>query len=142
MFNSKLFKPMVRIINFQRRLTEEGREFFVLEITGGIEMVKSRDSGQFYATSKKANIPSTFDEETCKALIGTEMPGNVEKQEVDPYNYVVKETGEEIILTHRWVYNPEEPSKSKEGNAISQLMGNKASSFSKNGVPELEEQFI
>ncbi|MEZ4801151.1 MAG: hypothetical protein R2797_00145 [Gelidibacter sp.] len=133
---------MVRIINYQKRQAEDGREFFVLEITGGVEFVKSKETGQFYATSKKSSIPSTFDEETCKALIGTEMSGNVEKQEVDPYNYVVKETGEEIILTHRWVYNPEEPSKSKEDNAISQLMGNKASSFSKNGVPELEEQFI
>lgn len=133
---------MVRIVNYQRRLTEEGRQFFVLEITGGIEMVRSRETGQFYATSKKANIPSTFDEETCKALIGTELPGNVEKQEVEPYPYVVKETGEEIILTHRWVYNPEVPSKSQEDNAVSQLNEKKASSFSKNGVPELEEQFM
>ncbi len=99
---------MVRIINYQKRQAEDGREFFVLEITGGVEFVKSKETGQFYATSKKANIPSTFDEETCKALIGTEMPGQVVRQEVEPYPYIVKETGEELLLYHRWVYVPDE----------------------------------
>lgn len=108
MFNSKLFKPMVRIINYQKRQAEDGREFFVLEITGGVEMVRSKETGQFYATSKKSSIPSTFDEETCKALIGTEMTGQVVRLEVEPYPYIVKETGEELLLSHRWVYVPDE----------------------------------
>jgi len=99
---------MVRIINYQKRQAEDGREFFVLEITGGVEFVKSKETGQFYATSKKSSIPSTFDEETCKALIGTEMPGQVVRQEVEPYPYIVKETGEELLLSHRWVYVPDE----------------------------------
>ena len=60
----------------------------------------------FYATAKKAIIPSTFDEVTCKGLIGTQIPGSIEKQECEPYEYVVQETGEEIILSHRWVYVP------------------------------------
>ncbi len=96
---------MVRIINYQKRQAEDGREFFVLEISGGLEMVKSKETNQFYATAKKASIPSTFDEFTCKALIGSEMEGEVVKQHVEPYPYVIKETGEEIILTHRWVYS-------------------------------------
>ena len=57
-------------------------------------MVKSQTSNQFYATAKKAFISSTFDEQTCKALIGTEMPGNVLKQECEPYEYVNKDSGE------------------------------------------------
>lgn len=99
---------MVRIINYQKRQAEDGREFFALEISGGVEMVQSKETGQFYVTSKKSSIPSTFDEEMCKALIGTEIPGHIEKQNSEPYSYVVKETGEEIILMHRWVYVPEE----------------------------------
>ncbi len=119
---------MVRIINYQKRQAEDGREFFALEVSGGIEMVKSKETGQFYATSKKTTLPSTFDEETCKALIGTEMPGKVEKQEVEPYSYVVKETGEELILHHKWVYVPnEENTESKSmatasNNAMQQLV--------------------
>lgn len=61
---------MVRIVNYKKRQAEDGKEFFVLEITGGIEMVMSNSTGQFYATAKKAYLASTFDEETCKALVG------------------------------------------------------------------------
>ncbi len=121
---------MVRIINYQKRQAEDGREFFVLEITGGVEMVRSKETGQFYATSKKSSIPSTFDEETCKALIGTEMPGQVVRQEVEPYPYIVKETGEELLLTHRWVYVPEEEQPiASSSNKVEADLG----VFSKNG---------
>lgn len=128
---------MVRIVNYQKRLTDEGKEFFVLEITGGIEMVRSQETGQFYATVKKANIASTFDEATCKGLIGTEMPGKIAKQSVAPYPYVIRETGEEIILNHRWVYSTEEdniqePRDSKELKAD-------INAFSTNGHSKLVE---
>ena len=33
---------MVRIIDYKKRQAEDGREFFVLELSGGIEMVKSQ----------------------------------------------------------------------------------------------------
>ena len=83
---------MVTIINYKRRETELGKEFFVLEVQGGLEMVKSRENGNFYATAKKANIASTFDEQTCKALIGTQIEGKVEKENCVPYDYTIKET--------------------------------------------------
>lgn len=99
---------MVRIVNYIKRHSEDGREFFSLELSGGIEMVLSQVSGQFYATAKKAYITSTFDEDTCRSLIGTEMPGSVSKVECEPYEFTVKETGEIITLSHRYVYLPEE----------------------------------
>ncbi|HSD08175.1 hypothetical protein [Flavobacterium sp.] len=129
---------MVRIIDYKQRQTENGRAFFVLEISAGIEMVKS-STNQFYATSKKAFIASTFDEQTCKALIGTEMPGNVVKKECQAYEYVVKETGELVTLTHRFVYEPEESISNKEDKAIQRLLANE-NSFSKNG--HHKEEFV
>lgn len=66
---------MVRIISYKKRMAENGREFFVLEISGGIEMVQSQTIVSFYATAKKAYITSTFDEDTCKALMGSEIAG-------------------------------------------------------------------
>mgnify|MGYP000509816727 CR=1 FL=1 len=132
---------MVRIINYKSREREDGTTFFLLELQGGVEMVLSKETGQYYATAKKAFITSTFDEVTCQALIGSEMAGNVVKQEVEPYAYVVKETGEELILTHRWVYIPEDTTATKEDKAVNQLMAN-TSVFSKNGVPDLEEAFV
>lgn len=99
---------MVRIVNYQKRQAENGKEFFVLELQGGIEMVKSAETGKFYVTARKASISSTFDEITCKALIGTELPGSVEKVNCEPYNYTIKDTGEVITLCHRFEYVEEE----------------------------------
>ncbi|RYJ43279.1 hypothetical protein [Flavobacterium beibuense] len=99
---------MVRIVNFKKRQSEDGKEFFVLEITAGIEMVMSQSTGQFYATAKKAYIASTFDEETCKALVGSEMPGSIIKAECEPYEYTIRDTGEVISLSYRYVYLPEQ----------------------------------
>lgn len=98
---------MVRIINYKKRQAED-REFFVLEVSGGIEMVLSKTTGMYYATSKKATITSTFDEETCKSLIGSEFPGSIVKEECEPYEYTIQDTGEIITLSHSYVYRAEE----------------------------------
>lgn len=132
---------MVRIIGFKQREKEDGTPFFILELQGGIEMVKSQETSQFYATAKKAFITSTFDEPTCKALIGTEMPGSIAKQEVAPYTYVVKETGEELILHHRYVYVPENGQSFKDDEPADQLMAD-TTVFSRNGIKELAGQAI
>ena len=112
---------MVKIINYQKREREDGTTFFALELQGGLELVLSKETGFFYATSKKAFITSTFDEATCKSLIGTELPGRVTKVEVEPYPYIVEETGEELILTHRWMYVPE-TEESQQAQAVDNLM--------------------
>jgi hypothetical protein len=131
---------MVRIIGYKQRKKEDGNPFFILELQGGVEMLMSKETGQFYATVKKAYVTSTFDESTCKALIGTEMPGAIIKKEVEPYAYVVKETGEELVLTHRWVF-VSETEQDKQEEAVNQLMTD-AFVFSQNGTSELAEQAI
>lgn len=98
---------MVRIINYLERMTEEGETFLVLVLQGGIQMVKSKKTNKFYVTAKKATISSTFDEETCKALIGTELPGMIAKVHTDPYEFTIKETGEVIELDYRYEYQEE-----------------------------------
>jgi hypothetical protein len=95
---------MVKIIDYRARQSKDGEEFFALIISGGIEMVKSRQTGRYYATSKKASVTSTFDEETCRELIGEKIPGSVQKVECEPYEFTIKETGEITTLSHRWVY--------------------------------------
>jgi hypothetical protein len=50
---------MVRIISYKTRQKEDGTDFYLLEVQGGIEMVLSKTSGQYYATAKKATV-STF----------------------------------------------------------------------------------
>lgn len=130
---------MVRIIGFKKREKEDGTPFFVLELQGGVEMSLSK-AGQYYATAKKAYVTSTFDEQTCKALVGTEMAGSIVKKEVEPFAYVVIETGEELILNHRWVFVPENEETVKQEEAVDQLMADTAV-FSQNGQ-HLAEQAV
>ena len=125
---------MVTIVNYQQRQKEDGETFFVLEVQGGIEMVKSKETGNFYATAKKAFIPSTFTEQVCAALVGTKMEGKIVKQVCEPYTYVVKETGEEIIMEHRWVFTTDEDEQ-QSPNQRSTIKAN-ADIFSKNGILE------
>lgn len=133
MLNSKT-NNMVTVINYKRRETEQGKEFFVLEVQGGVEMVRSRQTNNFYATAKKSSIPTTFDEQTCQALVGTQIEGRIVKVDCEPYDYTVKETGEIIELTHRYVYTNEEESyiNSREFKDFASNIDN----FSKNGVME------
>lgn len=98
---------MVTIVEYAARTRSDGSVFFALVLQGGIELVKSKQTDRFYATVKKASIPSTFDEATCKASIGQQFPGTVQKQSCEPYTYTVKETGEMLVLNYRWAYLPE-----------------------------------
>jgi hypothetical protein len=53
---------MVTIVNFEKRQSKTGNEFFALILQGGVEMVRSAETGQFYATVKRCSVPSILDE--------------------------------------------------------------------------------
>ena len=98
---------MITVVDYALRKTQEGREFYALVLQGGLSLVQSKQSGNYYATVKKCSIPSTFDEATAKAMIGEKVPGTVQKKPCESYNFTNKETGEIITLDYRWVYVPE-----------------------------------
>lgn len=98
---------MVTIIDFSKRTSQEGEEFLALIVQGGVEMVASKTTGKFYATAKKCSIPSTFDENTCKALIGQQIAGSIKKIPCEPFEYVIQQTGEIVTLNFHWEYSPE-----------------------------------
>jgi len=117
---------MVRIVDYLKRTNSEGNEFFILKLQGGLEMVKSKETGNYYATAKTASITSTFTEEVCQSLIGQELPGSIQKITCEPYEYTIKDTGEVITLTHRWEFR-------KEGDTMEEIVHQ--------GKPELVESF-
>ena len=98
---------MVTIVDFVKRKNLKGEDFNALILQGGIELVKSRETGRYYATAKKTSITSTLDEATCRSLIGSQIPGSVQRVQTEPYEYTNNETGEVLTLTHRWVYQKE-----------------------------------
>ncbi|MFN8296361.1 MAG: hypothetical protein U0T69_09215 [Chitinophagales bacterium] len=113
---------MVKVIDYQLRKAEDGREFCTLTVQGGIEMVQSQETGSFYATAKKANITCTFNEETCKMIIGQELQGSIHKVECEPYDYVVPSTAEVIQLTHKYVYSPTDEAPNFAKNIFSKFL--------------------
>ena len=98
---------MVTVTNFVPRTRKDGTTFIALEISGGLELIQSNTTGKFYATVKKTTIPSTFDENIAKTLIGSQIPGNVVRIQVEQYDYLNKRTGEVMKLQHSYSYQPE-----------------------------------
>lgn len=98
---------MVTVIDYSLKKNQEGEEFFSLILQGEITVLKSKQSGKYYATAQKCSIPSTFDEPTCKGMIGEKIPGTIQRQTCEAYEFADKETGEIIELSHRYVYLPE-----------------------------------
>jgi hypothetical protein len=99
---------MVTISGYKVRVNHEGKSFVSLELTGEIELIQSSNTGAFYATAKRCSIPSTFTEEQVKGLFGSKLKGTIKRVKVEPYEYTIKETGEVIVLTHSYAYEPEE----------------------------------
>ena len=117
---------MVTVSDY-RVVDSENGCYVRLILTGDIAMVQSSETGNFYATARRCTISATYDEDTAEMMIGKELPGNIIKQECDPYTFTT-DSGEEIELSHRWTYTE----KSDEELAIDDLV----SSTSKNGTTE------
>ena len=99
---------MVTIVDYKSFEKENGEKFHCLVVQGGLEAVKSKQTGKTYFTAKTVKVPTTFDESTCLGLIGEKISGVVKKVETDSYDYTVRETGEIIQLNHRYEYISEE----------------------------------
>jgi len=95
---------MVTIMDYKTYQSDDGKEFHALEVQGGVEVVKSKETGRTYLTVRKTSVSCTFDKATCESLKGTQLEGVIKKVEVEPYNYLIPETGEEIVLTHRYQF--------------------------------------
>jgi len=99
---------MITVVDYAMRKSKtDGREFYVLVLQGGLSLVQSKQSENYYATVKKCSIPSTFDESTAKQMIGEKVTGSIQRKQCEPYTFIAKETGEIVSLDYRWVYVPE-----------------------------------
>jgi len=98
---------MITVTGYSERTRKDGTTFIALELSGGVELVQSNNTGKFYATVRKTSIPSTFDTTIAEGLIGTKMKGEVVRVHVDPYEFTDKRTGEVLTLQHSYAYQPE-----------------------------------
>jgi hypothetical protein len=95
---------MVSVIDYKSVEKENGEEFLMLVLQGGIEPVKSQATGKMYFTARTVKVAATFDEATCKSLIGAQFEGTIVKVPSDSYEYTIKETGEIVTINHRYEY--------------------------------------
>jgi hypothetical protein len=105
---------MITVKSAVERIGKDEKTFIALELNGDIELVQSQNTGRFYATVRRCFISSTFDQQTAKQFLGKQLPGSIVRVETESYEFVVPETGEEITLSHSWVYQPEEPKLHEE----------------------------
>ncbi len=98
---------MVQVIGWAKRQKENGESFNVLNLQGGMEIIKSAKTGKFYATAKKTNLVCTFNEAMCASMVGQKLSGSIEKVNCEAYEYTVPTTGETVLLHHTYFYNPE-----------------------------------
>ncbi|MBK7095318.1 MAG: hypothetical protein IPH57_09845 [Saprospiraceae bacterium] len=127
---------MVTIIDYKQRTSEDGKSFFVLELQGDVEFVQSHDTGKYYATARKITMSCTFDENTCKKLVGMSLNGHIDKVECEPYEYVIRETGEHITSAHKYSYVPDEVEVQQVKETVQ--FEPDLRKFSKNGSKELK----
>ena len=97
---------MVKIIGAKQSQNVDGKPFVSLKLQGGIEAVQSQETGKMYLTARTCWIPSTFDVATAKSLIGQDLPGSVQKVATEPYEYTIRQTGEVIMLSHKYEFFP------------------------------------
>ncbi|SDK43295.1 hypothetical protein SAMN05421823_102721 [Catalinimonas alkaloidigena] len=97
---------MLTVVDYKPCKNKDGKKFFILKLEGHIEMVKSKQSGRYYATRIKTTMACTFNEKSCKEMLGKEIPGRIIKEQVEPYTYVIPDTKREITLDFRYSYQP------------------------------------
>lgn len=98
---------MVTVVNYASRKGRDGKDFFALTLQGQPEFVRASNTQMLYMTARRTSVLCTFNEETCKSLLGFKYPGTIQRVACDEYDYVIPETKEVIRLNFRYEYSDE-----------------------------------
>ena len=95
---------MVTITGYSTREGVGGKTSLFLHVESDLIPKSSKSSGRTYFITRKAKVLSAIDEELAQQLIGHTLPGNITKQEVEPFEVTDYNTGESKMLHHRNMY--------------------------------------
>ena len=95
---------MVTITGYSTREGVGGKTSLFLHVESDLIPKSSKTSGRTYFITKKAKVLAAIDEELAQQLIGHTLPGNITKQEVEPFEVTDYNTGESKMLHHRNMY--------------------------------------
>lgn len=96
---------MVQVLDVVERTSSTGNTFRVVIVGSDAQVVFSKE-GKPRVDAVKSGIPSNLPIEALQALIGSKLPGKIEKQECEPYTFIGSD-GEEVTLDYRWQYAAE-----------------------------------
>ena len=105
---------MVKVKNYHVRTNDSGEQYISLELEGDVAFVQSQNTGRFYATTKRCFMFAAMDEQTAKSLVGSNLPGSIERVSTKPYEYTIPDTGEVKTLNYTYQYQPEESTEMVE----------------------------
>ena len=93
---------MVQVLEVVERTSFAGNTFRVVIVGSDVQVVFSKE-GNARIDAVKSGIPSNLPMLALQALIGSKLPGKIEKQECEPYTFTGSD-GEEVTLDYRWQY--------------------------------------
>jgi len=98
---------MLKVIDAQTRVNSKTKEEYnIVVLQGNIEIQKSQSSGKFYLGSKTISIPTTLTQNEAKQLIGSGIPGEIEKVDCPEYLVPVPNSTRKLKITHTFRYSP------------------------------------
>ncbi len=112
---------MITVKNYHIRKGDDGGEYISLELTGDVCFVQSHVTGRFYAAAKRCFMYAALDEPTAEALVGSKMPGSIERVACDPYQFTIPQTGELVSLSYTYQYVPDGIEKAEPPIALKVL---------------------
>lgn len=95
---------MVTITGYSTREGVSGKQSLFLHVESDLIPKSSKTSGRTYFITRKAKVLAAIDEELAQQLIGHTLPGDITKQEVEPFEVTYYHSGETKMLHHRNVY--------------------------------------
>ena len=78
---------MVTVTDCKLTESENSDHYVRLILTGDIALVQSAKTVNFYATAKRCIISATFDKGAAVQMVVKKIPGNIIKQECEPYKF-------------------------------------------------------
>jgi hypothetical protein len=98
---------MVKIIDAQTRVNAKTKEEYnVIVLMGESQILNSKSNGKPYLTAKKVTIPTTLDQNQAKELVGTTLPGVIEKVDCPEYEIKMPNSNKKVKITHTFQYSP------------------------------------
>ena len=94
---------MVQVLEVLERTNSVSGNTFRIVIVGNDAQVVFSKEGNARIDAVKSGIPSNLPIEALQALIGSKLPGKIERQECEPYTFTGSD-GEEVTLDYRWQY--------------------------------------